>query len=380
MAVGDIGTVIDSLEFDGADAVQIAACRVNNTITGIAYRGVDSHGSLKTVTIDADGNIGNTVIDSLEFDEAACQWPSICHVKGDYFAIAYQGSSNHGCLKTVTIDGAGNIGNTIISSWEFDTTNGGHPALINIASNIFAIAYDKAQTQGTIISVNIADNGVITESAIDTLEFESMNCKYCDICHITDDIYTVVYSGPSLNAIIVSLSIDSNGNIGNSVIDSLQINTSRGTYPRHAYLDNGIIAVVSTDYWSDGWVYTFTIDEAGNIGNAVTDSWEFDEAQGVYCRAIKIDVNMLCVAFSNSSNKGVISSVAISSEGAITKSWNDTLEFDNTFGHYPTLINIHTNIVCIAYRGPDGDGWIKTTTIELPPKGGPQYLMLMGIG
>ena len=380
MAVGDIGTVIDSLEFDAADAIQIAACRVNNTIAAIAYRGVDNDGWLKTVTIDADGNIGNSVIDSLEFDETVCSWPSICHVKGNYYAITYQGNFNHGWLKTVTIDGAGNIGNAVTDSWEFDATNGGHPALINILNNIFAIAYDKSQTQGTIISVNIAADGTITKSAIDTLEFESTDCRTCDICHTTGAIYTVVYSGASLNAIIVSISIDNDGNISNSIIDSLQINASRGTYPRHTYIGNGIIAVVSTDYWSDGWLYTIEIDEAGNIGNAVTDSWEFNEVQGVYCRAMKINANMVCVAFSNGSNHGVVSSVQISNEGAITKSWYDTLEFDSTFGQYANLINTQGNIVSIAYQGPDTDGWIKTTTIELPPKGGAQYLMLMGIG
>ena len=380
MAVGDIGTVIDSLEFDAADAAEAVTCKVTDTIIAIAYRGTDSDGFIVTVSIDAAGNIGNSVIDSLEFDTAGCSWPTMCHVKGNYYAIAFQGSPAHAWLKTVTIDDAGNIGNTVTDSWDFSGGAGFHPALIRISDNIFAVAYDKGQVDGTVISLRINDNGTIEKSEIDSLEFEGGSCQFCDICHLTGNIYTIVYTGTDLDTYIKSVSINSDGDIGAAAIDSLQINASRGTYPRHACLGNGIIAVVSTDYWTDGWLYTVEIDDAGNIGNTVKDSWEFETTAAGYCRAIKINANMLCISFADHLNHGSLNSVQIDDAGNITKSWYDSLDFDNVCAHCGSIINPQGNIIGIPYTGPDADGWIKTTTVELPPRGGPDYLMLMGIG
>lgn len=379
MATGDISSVIDSLEFDSTNSAEAGSCKVTDTIIAIAYKGTDDDGFLVTVSIDADGNIGNTIIDSLEFDVAGCRWPTICHVKGDHYAIGFEGIPSHGWIKTVTIDINGNIGAGVTDSWDFSGGAGFHPALIKISDNTFAVAYDIGQVDGTIKTFKINDDGTIEKSAIDTLEFEGGDCRECDICHITGNIYTIVYVGTDLDTWIASVSIDAEGNIGPAVIDSLQINTDRGIYPRHAYLGNGIIGIVSTDYWTDGWLYTVEIDAEGNIGASIKDSWEFEAVQASYCRAIKLGANMLCVTFSDRSNHGIVAAVEIDDAGNITPSWYDSLDFDDVCAHCGQIINPQGNIVGIPYTGPDGDGWLKTTTIERAPEGRPDYLMIMGI-
>jgi hypothetical protein len=56
------------------------------------------------VEIATDGQITNTVIDTLEFDTSDGFEPDIIHVSGDFYAIAYRGINNDGFLKTVEIN------------------------------------------------------------------------------------------------------------------------------------------------------------------------------------------------------------------------------------------------------------------------------------
>ena len=47
----------------------------------------------------AIGSIGS-VLDTLEFDTGACEYPHIINISGDIFAIVYQGSDGDGWLVT----------------------------------------------------------------------------------------------------------------------------------------------------------------------------------------------------------------------------------------------------------------------------------------
>ena len=69
----------------------------------------------------AYGDIG-TVIDSLEFAAEDISHPKIVHVSGDIFAIAYVAADGTGKICTVDIDAAGSIPATIVASAVFEAT------------------------------------------------------------------------------------------------------------------------------------------------------------------------------------------------------------------------------------------------------------------
>jgi hypothetical protein len=89
---------IDTLEFDPADCLYPRISSVDEEqIYAIAYQGTDNDGYIKTMSISADGTIGNAIIDSLEFDSADCQYfPTTLHIAGDYYLIAYAGTDTGG--------------------------------------------------------------------------------------------------------------------------------------------------------------------------------------------------------------------------------------------------------------------------------------------
>ncbi|GAH61719.1 unnamed protein product, partial [marine sediment metagenome] len=116
MAEGDINVVIDTLEFESTDITELDMIHVSGDIYAIVYQGPDDDGWIKTVSIDVDGDIGASVIDSLEFDGVRCFVPRIIHIYGSVFAIAYSGPDYDGFVITLSISAAGDIGAAIIDS------------------------------------------------------------------------------------------------------------------------------------------------------------------------------------------------------------------------------------------------------------------------
>ena len=79
MAEGDIGAVIDSGIFDAVRGYWHRAIHISGDVFAVAYQGPDTDGWLCTLTIDSAGGIG-AVIDTLEFDAAEASSVRIIHV------------------------------------------------------------------------------------------------------------------------------------------------------------------------------------------------------------------------------------------------------------------------------------------------------------
>ena len=82
MAEGDIGAVIDTGIFDAVTGLENSIVHVSGNVFAIAYQGVDNDGWLCTLTIDNLGNIG-PIVDTLEFDAAYGYPTSFIHVSGN---------------------------------------------------------------------------------------------------------------------------------------------------------------------------------------------------------------------------------------------------------------------------------------------------------
>ena len=136
----------------------------------IAYAGNADAGSLKTVTIATDGQITDPVIDTLEFDSTKGKTPNIIPISGNVYAIAYAGNGDDGFLITVTIATDGQITDTLIDTLEFDTVKGKTPSIIPISGDVYAIAYAGDGDDGFLKTLTIATDGQITDPVIDHLE------------------------------------------------------------------------------------------------------------------------------------------------------------------------------------------------------------------
>ncbi|MCH8991224.1 MAG: hypothetical protein IIA44_05670, partial [Acidobacteria bacterium] len=190
---------------------------ISGDVYAIAYAGDGDHGSLKTVQIATNGQITNAVIDTLEFDTLKGATPNIVPISGDVYAIAYAGNGDHGFLRTVEIAASGQITDTLTNNTlEFDILKGATPNLIPISGNVYAIAYAGDADAGFLKTVEIATSGVITDTVIDTLEFDTLKGATPNLIHISGDVYAIAHAGDGDNGFLKTVEIATSGQITDS--------------------------------------------------------------------------------------------------------------------------------------------------------------------
>ena len=185
---------------------------VNGDIYAIPYEGAGDDGFLKTVEIASTGEIRDEELDTLEFDTSNGQTPDIIWISGDVYAIAYEGSGTDGFLKTATIADDGVIGNSVIDTLEFDTSEGQAPDIISISGDVYAIAYEGPGDDGFLKTITIADDGQITDAIIDTFEFDTTNGETPKIIPVSG-VYAIAYSGGGADVFLQTIEILTDGQI-----------------------------------------------------------------------------------------------------------------------------------------------------------------------
>jgi hypothetical protein len=362
--IGEIGdTAIDTLKFDTANGYTPDIIHVSGNIYAIAYRGTSNDGFLKTVSIATDGSIANSAIDTLEFDTANGYEPDIIHVSGNIYAIAYRGSGNDGFLKTFSIATDGSIASSAIDTLEFDTSNVYTPAIVPVSGSIFAVAYRGSGNKGYLTTVSIAANGDIANSVIDTLNFDTSNGYEPDIIQVSGSTYAIAYRSSGNDGFLKTVSINSNGDIGHWVIDTLEFDTSNGYTPAIIQVSGSVYAIAYRSSSNKGYLKTVSIAPSGDIANSVINTVVFDTSAGYEPSIIPVSGDVYAIAYRGSSNRGYLGTVSIAADGDIADTIIDTMMFNAT-GYEPCLIHISGDVYAIAYRGADNDGFVKTITIN----------------
>jgi flagellin-like protein len=355
------GSIIDSLEFDtyGRDTTII---HINGDVYAIVYRGPGEDGFLKTVEIASDGQITNSIIDTLEFDTSSGYEPCIIHINGDFYAIVYRGSSSDGFLKTVEIASDGQITNSIIDTLEFGVFRCYYPNIIHINGDVYAMVYRGWNDDGFLKTVKMANDGTITDKVIDTLEFDKSYCYYPHIVHVSGDVYAIAYTGPGSDGFLKTIEITNTGTITDNIIDTLDFD-SYGYEPSIIHVAGDVYAIAYTGPSSDGFIKTVEIANNGVITDAAIDSLEFDESYARWSNIINVNGTIYAVAYYNATTSGLLKTVEIANNGTIADSVIDSLEFDTDYARYSDIVHANGTVFAIAYRGPDDDGFIKTVEI-----------------
>jgi prepilin-type N-terminal cleavage/methylation domain-containing protein len=312
----------------------------------------------------ATGNI-NGVIDTLEFDTSSGYEPDMTHVDGDVYAIAYRGPGDDGFLKTVEIATDGQITNTVIDTLEFDTSSGFDPSIIHINADVYAIAYRGPNSDGFLKTVEIATDGQITNAVIDTLEFDTSSGSEPAIIHVNGDVYAIAYRGPNLDGFLKTAEIATDGQITDTVIDTLEFDTSNSFEPDIIHVNADVYAIAYRGTWQDdGFLKTVEIATDGQITNTVIDTLEFDTSSGFEPKIIQVGGDVYAIAYRGPNSDGFLKTVEIATDGQITDTVIDTLEFDTSDGFEPDIIHVSGDFYAIAYRGINNDGFLKTVEIN----------------
>lgn len=379
MAAGDIGSVIDAFTFDASFGDTPEIIHISGNVYAIAYTGPDGDGFLKTVTIALDGTIGGSAIDTWEFNNESGLFPSIIHVGTTFYAIAHAMSGVGGVIKTIEIDAAGNIGAAAVDVLTFLSGTCTEPIIKHVFGDIYAIVYRGSGADGWICTIDIDSSGNIGAATIDSLEYDNANGYEPKLIHVAGEIFAIAYRGTDVDGFLKTLAIDASGNIGASPIDSYEFDTDQCYTPDIIKISGGVFAIAYDGPDSDGFIITVGIDIAGNITTPAIDTLEFDTNSCIWPFICLVSGDIYAIAYSGTDSDGFLVTLSIDAAGNIGPAVLDSLEFDTDNCHQPGMIRITTNVFAIAYQGFGDTGVLKTYSIE-PPVEGSQHILLMGIG
>lgn len=132
------------------------------------------------------------------------------------------------------------------------------PDIINITNNRYAIVSRNSAYGGFVITVEVSDDGNITENATtsvcDIFQFETVRCETPRIIKVvgSTDIYAIVYRGPGVSSTyylyMATVKIGSDGKISKTVVDKKVLDSINSYYPDIVYTDNDFYGVVYSSY------------------------------------------------------------------------------------------------------------------------------------
>jgi len=343
-------TVADSLREMEQQASEIRLTEIDaslwSSLTGytVAYAGEGDDGYLKTIEIATDGQITDTVIDMLEFDTLQGNTPGMVPISGDVYAIAYAGDGDVGILKTVEIATDGQITDIVVDTLEFDSLAGKTPHMVHVSGNVYAIAYAGNVDVGILKTVEIATDGQITDTVVDTLEFDSLKGITPHMAHISGDVYAIAYAGNVDVGILKTVEIAIDGQITDTVIDTLEFDILKGITPHMVHIAGDVYAIAYAGDGDDGFLKTVEIAADGLITDTVIDTLEFDTLQGKTPGIIRTSGDIYAVAYAGDGDVGILKTVEIATGGQITDTVVDTLEFDALQGISPDIIQTPSGI------------------------------------
>lgn len=360
--------IINTSDFDTDNGREPSIIHINGDVYAIAYRGPDNDGWLKTVKIASNGVIDSNIIDSYEFDTSACYDPSILRIYGDFYAIAYRGAYDDGLLKTVQIANNGTISKPVIDYAEFGIFDFQQPDIIQISDNIYALAFRGFDNDGYLRTVEIASDGQINDSIINSFKFHSGQILDPMIIHISGEFYAIAYSDyqSSWHGFLKTVRINSFGYIIGGVIDSLEFETTQGIRPAIVHVSGDVYAITYRGPSDYGYVKTVNIFSNGQISTIAMASatQTFVASTCYYPDIIHASGEVYAIAYTGSGWDGYLKTVKIANDGAITTTGMDTLEFDTSYCVFSNIINVTADVYGIAYTGPSNDGYVKTVRID----------------
>lgn len=312
----------------------------------------------------AYGDIG-AIIDTEVDGNFGAIFQNLLHVSGNVFALASVDGTPDGIITTVEISDDGAITDTPIDSAVFGAGVVDETDLIHVAGNVFAAIGRNSSTTGTAYAFTITPDGTIG-AVIDSMVFEATAIYHMSICHVIGAIYAIAFTNTGASSCTVkTIDISSAGEIG-AVRDTLVVDGTNGYFAKIINISDTVVAVA---YCSTGFVIkvaTLTIDAAGEIEATVTDSVAIDTANTwAESNLTKALGDVVLVSCHGPDGDGWAKSIEITSGGAISAAPIDAIEFDAANCLFNHVIHIGLGLCVIVYQGTNGDGFICTVEVDI---------------
>lgn len=384
MAAGDIGTVLDTLEFDTDKAEFIQILKRHRTIAVIFYADIDSDQKLVTVEMDPAGQITNTVKDTLSFNGAWAGYLSMAWRSTGMLVVCGRMKLNGGAYNTwaasISVGEAGQLPSVIADKIQIGTTYTITSSIVHLQDGMMLIAFVESDSHGYLATFSCTTGGSLPDSTTDLYEFEDQTVDHFHMIKISNTIVAIVYKDEVGDGWLKTFHIASGGNITEAPVDALKFETGVCYRPHILHLLEDIYVVAWADADVYGQLMTIDIDKNGNIGAGPIDSWQYKTPRASGPSMAKLSDSVIVLKYSDDSPDAIVATITIASDGTITKTPIDELIYQTAPVSYTAFCFMIGNMYLFPYSGTDNHGFVKSIQIETPSVAIPRGLMMMGMG
>lgn len=317
MAYGDITkSFIHTLGLAAESSAVSSAMDVAGNIHAVAYRALSHPYTLHLVTFDNDseGNFGE-VKDTVQVDEPGND-PFLFRLSASKIGVAYRGPDQHGWIKTYDIDGNGNI--AALWSNEFDSVKCWYPFVLHRSGNVFIILYKgMANSNGQLITQVIFPDGTFG-AILDTFDIGKF-ISDPQMRLVNGDIYLMCYGRQEVSDYQLyaeTISIDATGFFLSGIIHSVNLDTTETDMDYHSLVElaTNYFGVAYDRYGDSGRLVTFSVNDSGFISAAIS-SFLVDAEQAEQCKLIKMGNQAYLLAYAGTDGHGFVQSISIADDG-----------------------------------------------------------------
>ena len=134
----------------------------------------------------------------------------VFHVSGNIYGVVYRGNSNAGTVATLQVSDNGVISNSLISLFKFENADAYTPEIIRIYGTTCAIVYRNQSSAGRLVTITISSAGLISGTVLDSLIFSTPGYEP-EIIAASGPVFAVAYRGPSNDGFVSTIQIDPSG-------------------------------------------------------------------------------------------------------------------------------------------------------------------------
>jgi prepilin-type N-terminal cleavage/methylation domain-containing protein len=299
-----------------------------------------------------------------EFDNKKGATPVLAQIDSTHYLCAYSGKDDDGWAVVLTVNPS-TWAITSGTKFEFDNQQGKTPALAKIDSTHYLLAYSDKQSDGKVVvlTVNTSTWTITKESP---LEFDTEKATTPALVQIDSTHYLLAYSDKKSDGKAMVLTVN-NSTWAISASGSLEFDTTQAT-------DADLVQIDATHYFcaysgsnSDGMAVVLIVnDSTWAVTKAAT--LEFDTDEGQYPSIANIDGQRFICSYQGKNNDGWANVLTVN-----TGTWAITAdiayEYETNTGKTPVLADIDGTRFLTIYQGGNNDGWacILNTDSELRP-------------
>jgi len=381
LAIGEFISVLDTQGFALYSGKHHQLCKRNKNVVVLLSPQTTNHNALvRSILINDAGSITATPEDSLQLWATVSSDFALIHWSGDVFVAMVNDNLGKNRLITFTVSGAGVIPAAITDFMALANSSNLNSLsqLLRPYDEIILTAPCLGAANTRLESANVLLNGAMPDNPIDDVDL-GIQPAQCRFRHGSGErIVGAFCGGAALN--IFSFTCDVNGSLPATPDDAWSAYAITSPNLGFAKVTNYVYAIFTNDNDNNVRIRTFSINPDGTINKSFIDTEVVGAAVDVGPYMVELGEGYFIVAYSPTTSVGRLKTYFIDTDGEITDGEIDSHDPACTGFGIVTMVHLFDNNWALCFQNTNTEIMIHTLSIQTPGAALSHGEMTMGMG